>query len=249
MFRRSLDDSVWTSSPLLPWHVATDAQGCFRLPGMPAGSHLVLRALHEDFAELRSGNLPAGAPCALVLLPGARIEGRVSGPDGSPAANVPTVAQGRRTGHVARTQTDDAGRYRLRSLPEDSYDVWAEAEDMTVLARAGVDAAARTTRTGQDLRLVCGTIVTGVVVDVATGRPAPAGAARSVEFGGPARPGNARESAAVAADGTFRILAPPGTNRLYAVPGPGWRAHGVAEVEVQDGRPVAVELHVSRNKK
>jgi hypothetical protein len=249
MFRRTLDDSVWTSSPLLPWHVATDAAGRFRLPGMPARRRIVLRAAHADFAELRTDNLTADAPCALVLLPGGRLEGSVAGPDGALAANVRTVAQGRKTGHVARSQTDGRGRYLLRSLPADLYDVWAVAEGLTVRARAGVEVAAGAAVTGQDVALVRGGTVTGIVLDVATGKPAPPGAASTIELGGPARPGTARESAAVAADSTFRILAPPGTNRVYVLPGPGWRAHGTVEVEVVENRQASVELRVSRNKK
>lgn len=101
--------------------------------------------IHEDFATARLPLTDIPGAVDIVLEPGVRIAGRVLRDDGTPAAGVvvraATSVPRRRdfpevldwgavdvnAMHDVAIKTDSNGRFKLRSLKNAKYDVWAEA--------------------------------------------------------------------------------------------------------------------------
>ena len=145
--------------------------------------------------------------------------------------------------------TDDQGRYRIGSLEPDAYNVWCCSEGWTCTAVAALAVAGGATAEARDLVLVGGGFIAGRVLDDTTGAPVQPGETAEVELNGPSRPrtGAAVESSRVAADGTFRMRAAPGSNRVFLQAGEGWRVTTrVPDVEVEEGRTVTVEFRAAR---
>lgn len=233
--------------PHADWRARSDEKGEFVVRGVPAGARVDLNVRHADFATATVYDAPAAARCEVALRPGAVITGTVRLPDGAPAAGVAVTAQLVAPGPVVvRAVTDDAGRYRIASLPEGRFHLWPESDDYTAVAReVRVDAGA--TREGQDLALVRGGWIVGRVVDAA-GSPLQPGAAADVAVQGPARPPRTElQSVKVAREGTFRVRVPAGTNRLYLRPSDGWmEQRGSGVFEVAEGKQTTVEIVVER---
>ncbi len=106
----------------------------------------------------------------LVLAVGGVISGTVTNPDGSPAANVVVRTQ---DGHEAAQRTSDAsGRFRFEGLPEGTFYLVADADDVdedrnnrqNVIVRPGQTSTARLVVAPRTQR------ITGVVVG-ADGKP------------------------------------------------------------------------------
>jgi Carboxypeptidase regulatory-like domain len=243
--------SVWITAPMVPWLGRTGTDGRFVLKGLPAGMRLTMFVQHPGHAEQRV-EADSSRPCEVTLAPGATIRGVVRMPDGKPAVRVMVAAQGQKQSHFGRVQTDEAGRYAMQSLPEDTYNLWAEAEGLTVIALDSVAARPGEPQEGQDLQLVRGGFIVGRVVDAATGKPVQPGPTADVAMYGPARPhsGGGCEVAPVGADGSFRIRAPEGVNYVYLRPGAGW-VEGTSgqNVTVVEGQEVQVEFRAKPGKR
>ena len=240
--------SAWITAPLPQWQVNTDAEGRFRMRPVPANTELSLRALHPEFEE-QHGKVAAGATtCNFALQPGARVEGRVTLPDGKPAARV-RVAAINNDSHLFRTSmTDHDGRYVIGSLSPGHYNVWADSDDLTVVAIDSLPLDRGERATAQDLRLVRGGRIVGRVVDAATGTAVKPGPWSDIAMNGPARPlsNGACQCFDVAADGTFAIVAPPGRNKIYLRPAPEWGGIITKWIDVEDGGESTVTFEVRR---
>ncbi|MCU0863159.1 MAG: carboxypeptidase-like regulatory domain-containing protein [Planctomycetes bacterium] len=239
--------AAWLTAPLLPWLARTDADGNFTLNGLPPLFPCKLVAGHADFARTWVAAPAADQPIEARLPRGGRIRGRVLLPDGRPAVRVlvATAAQGLGYGD---STTDEQGRYELSSLPADTYKVWAEAEGLTVIAVQNLVVEAGGELDAQVVQLVHGGFIEGRLVDAATGAPIAPGPHTDVAMYGPARgDGGACECTPVRPDGTFKIRAPAGRNRIYLRAAEGW-SEPSEEVEVREGEVTQVAWKLRRAK-
>lgn len=154
----------------------------------------------------------------------------------------------------AETVTDNQGRYKLESLGSNRYNIWAQAEDFTVIALDSFKAETGQTHRARDLLLIEGGFIAGRVVDEATGEPVKPGAASDVLIYGPSRPrsGAAVDHSRIREDGSFQIRVAPGRNYIYLRPGDNWRREEAEVtplgrwVEVAEGQTVEVEFKIRK---
>ena len=118
----------WTGSALRP-AARTDERGRFRIGGIAPERGGVVQAWAAGFAPVEAWPVPGEPRITLRLPRGGRLSGRVSGPEGTPAAGVGVriaAAGGTRGRKVLRdlrsARCDDDGRYLFQDLPE--QDVW-----------------------------------------------------------------------------------------------------------------------------
>lgn len=205
---------VWLTAPLSPWVAWTDEKGRFVLRGVPDLQPIKLRAGADHHATTWIDVEDVTEPVVASLPPGGAIAGVVRMPDGSPAPDVRVTATG--MGGAGYAVTDAQGRFRITALKPESYKVFATAPDLTVIAVTGVRVAPGEDNDGHTVQLVKGGFIVGKVVDAATGKPIPTKWYTDVAMYGPARgSGGSCECAPVRKDGTFRIRAPEGRNRIY----------------------------------
>jgi len=181
-----------------------------------------LGLLHPDF-PLQSILVPIDEKdIELQLRTGGLVTGTVfDAVTGKPAADRIVSAQGTEEGGWCQTQTNDRGEYRLRMLA-DAYNIWAEAPDRMPIALDSFEVKHGKTHAAPELRLVRGGYVTGRVLDAETLQPVSPDRLKNsqhinVAHHGAARPrsGAAVASAAVGADGTYRLHVAPGENYVY----------------------------------
>jgi hypothetical protein len=231
---------AWLTSPMLPWRATTDAKGQFVLRDLPPDMAMKLIAGGPEHARTWIDVADASQPVRGQLPRGGRIRGRVLLPDGKPAARAAVLAAGRGAGY-GDARTDDEGRFELQGLAPDEYKVFAEVEDLTVIAVTGLQVHAGDDVDAQVVQLVQGGFITGRLLDAATGKPFVPGSQTDVAMYGPARgDGGACEVAPVLPDGTFRIRAPAGSNRIYLRAAKGYSEPSEV-VTVVEGKETAVE--------
>lgn len=207
--------AVWLTSPLLPWHTITDAEGRFALRDLPPMASMKLLAGGREHARTWVDVADLQQPIDAALPRGGRIVGSVRMPDGSPAVRVPVMACGNGIGH-GHAQTDEHGHFELSSLAPDVYKVFATADELTTIAVTHLQVGAGEEVTAKPVQMVVGGFITGRLVDAATGEPFVPGPRCDVAMYGPARgDGGSCECTPVLPDGTFRIRAPAGRNRIY----------------------------------
>lgn len=232
--------ALWLTSPLLPWHATTDTDGHFVLRELPPMASMKLLAGGRDHARTWVDVGELRKPIDAALPRGGRIVGSVRRPDGSPAVRVPVMACGDGIGY-GHAHTDEHGRFEFTSLAPDVYKVFASDDDLTVIAvtRLRVDAGDEVD--AATVQLVVGGFITGRLVDAVTGQPFVPGPSCDVAMYGPARgDGGACECTPVLADGTFRIRAPAGRNRIY-LRGAGGYSEPSEVVLVVEGKETPVE--------
>jgi hypothetical protein len=154
-----------------------DEDGAFVIGGIAPGDPGVVQAEANGFVTDEAR--PEGGRVLVRLEVGGRIQGRVLGPDGGPAAGVPVVLlPGGWTAEededdmaIAErrvTRTDAEGRYAIEDLPPGGAWIFAVPDDLSLapsFVRAGVPATV-----APDLILDRGHNVKGEVTD-AEGRP------------------------------------------------------------------------------
>ena len=207
--------ALWLTSPLLPWHATTDAEGRFVMRDLPPMASMKLLAGGRDHARTWIDVDELQKPIEATLPRGGRITGSVRMPDGSPAVRMPVTACGNFAGY-GHAQTDEHGRFELSSLAPDVYKVFATADDLTTIAVTHLEVGAGEEVAAKPVQMVVGGFITGRLVDAVTGQPFVPGPRCDVAMYGPARgDGGACECTPVLPDGTFRIRAPAGDNRIY----------------------------------
>jgi len=239
-------NEVWLTEPLLSWRAETDEQGAFVIRGLPKGVAIKMLAGGRDHARTWIEVPDTSAPVDASLPRGGRIAGKVLLPDGKPAGRVRVITTANGAGY-GKTTTDDDGAFELQSLEEGVYKVWAVAADLTVICVQNVDVTAGETSEGHVVQLVRGGFIVGRIVDKDTGEPFVPGPWSDVAMYGPARgPGGSCECAKIEDDGTFRIRAPAGTNRIY-LRGAGGYEEPSEDVSVLDGEETEVLWEIRRN--
>jgi hypothetical protein len=144
------------------------------------------------------------------------------------------------------TISRDDGTFCLGGLAEDVYKVWAEANDLTVIAVLDLRVGPGDEIDAQTVQLVVGGFIVGRIVDRETGKPITPGPSTDVAMYGPARgPGGSCECTPVLPDGTFRIRAPAGKNRIYMRATVGW-TETQEVVDVVEGQETKVEWKVDK---
>jgi hypothetical protein len=237
---------VWATEPLLPWHAKTDAQGRFVIRGLPEGIKIQALAGGHDHARTWVDIENSTEPVRFEIPRGGCIRGRVWRPDGKPAKRVQvetTSTEGGR-GH---TLTNDQGEYELRSLAEGTYKVWAEALELTCVAATQLQVQPGETIADGNVQLVHGGFIVGRLVDAKTGNPVQPGPHTDIAMYGPARgDGGSCQCTPVQADGTFRIRAPAGKNRIYLRAANGYN-EPTETVEVKEGQDTEVVWQLHRH--
>lgn len=240
------DMKIWFTEPMLPWRAVTDADGKFTIRGLPECDGYRLRAGGPEHAKSSIEVKAPKEPIDVALSRGARITGTVRLPDGKPAKRVLVCGAANGAG-FGTALSDDAGHFELTSLPSDTYKVWAEAPDLTVVAVTGITVGPGETAEDQTVQLVHGGFIQGRIVDKATGQPFVPEASTDVAMYGPARgQGGACECTPVLPDGTFRIRAPAGTNRIYLRAAGRGYSEPTESVIVVEGQETKVEWQLER---
>ena len=162
-----------------------EPDGAFAFDALPAGRYDVRAALFQRTPAL-AREVPTGRrDVVLTLVRGARLTGRVKGPDGAPVPSF-HVELSRHEGPLQReeaasaTVVDAEGRFTLEGVGPGRYTVSAVAHGLAP-ARADVEVRASAPTAGPvELQLQAGARLEGVVVEEGKGTPVP-GARVSVE--------------------------------------------------------------------
>jgi protocatechuate 3,4-dioxygenase beta subunit len=226
----------------LPLHVRTDAEGRFRIEGLPRDVRVDLQVSEENYVVggvyaattdqpqpkivqrysdakglLRTREQEVYTGEVMVKLePGHRVVGQVVSADtGSPVALTWLYLQSEQ-GSSFPDRTDAEGRFRRGQLPPGKYTVSVQPPEKSdyINATGSLEIPADQTEVKHDFKLPRGAIVDGKVVDEETGA-----AIRGVTvfYTGPA---NAH--AVTERDGGFRIAVPAGPGKLQisaSIPG------------------------------
>ncbi len=228
-------------------------QGGISFFGSSASSYL------PDPAEL-DPNKPDLEPTATVVRP-ARVSGKVTRPDGSPATGILVEASGvgitRLPGGSGRARTAADGTYAMDLPPEQSYmigvidDEWAAKSLSGVIVREGV------AQTGLDLALERGSVVWGKVTAGPESKPAAGRPVMLTERGPEVPPGKFKDQAMplndtfmrvadTYEDGRYAFRVGPGT---YQLTGPGQRGDEFKPIDLKivAGRDVERDFHLPRD--
>jgi prepilin-type processing-associated H-X9-DG protein len=215
----------------------TGADGTFVLEGLPADASVMLVAKHPDFAAavegapedmmgFFSGEIAVGTEdVAVTLEPGATIEGRITLEEtGEPAEGATVQAMVQRNDFTAllarpeQSETDSGGHYILRSVAAGTHSIAVTHPDGAI-APVTVEVSVGEHKTGQDIVLGRGVLVSGKFVDRETGEPVSDG--HLVVARTDAMDPAGFTSAKVESDGTFSFRQAPGDYALMAQTGAG----------------------------
>ena len=221
----------------------TDASGEFRISGLSSGEFELYAS--ADGMQMVQQKLVIGESdtesLVIRLEPGLELRGRVETADGKPAAGLRVSAapasRSYRTGMITSsgTQTDSDGRFHVDGLRPGTHSITSRSES-GLTARATAEA-------GQPeevvLRFPRGTTISGTVFGP-EGSPVGGASVRGFSRGAGQMIGDE-----TGADGRFELEnAVPGIWNLLA------EAEGLAraseEIEVGEGRPESVDLHLER---
>lgn len=242
----AVGDAFFAETPP-PWVTRSAADGSFAIRGIAPGWKCAVTVLADRFARAR---IDAGADAEFVftLAPGATLAGKVVDRSGKPQVRMRVCAQGVRKSAWVTARTDDQGGYALPGLPDDLYNVWADADELTCIALDSQAVVLGETTKCPDLVVLAGGFFVGTVLDAATGKPVQPGKAADVAIYGPSRPrsGAGCHISPIAPDGTFRIRVAPGSNYVYLRAGEGFEAAEPASftLDVADGEQRRIEFKV-----
>jgi beta-lactamase regulating signal transducer with metallopeptidase domain/5-hydroxyisourate hydrolase-like protein (transthyretin family) len=257
---RTDSEGRYAITDLRAWGVASQKpilSGDGRSAKTTSGCYFSVR--HPDYGELRP--LYQGCPNTIniTLQPAAILEGRVLDQlTGKPAADVLVCM---RSTHKSKsicshqTRTDRDGKYRFSSLPDASYNIWADAPERACVAIDSFAVLAGKTHTAPDLKLIEGGWIEGRLIDAETGKPIsrdPRSQRRlQVAAYGPSHPksGAACQSSEVDDHGAFRLRVAPGISFPYIMYYDVWKLTQRREyyqkgIEVKSGEIVSLVFRI-----
>jgi protocatechuate 3,4-dioxygenase beta subunit len=244
------DSGIYVGDWRVPSAVS-DEQGRFSLSGLPAGARASLSVKAEGFAGYRisttEDRVATVAEVAIALHPEAVIAGRVMR-EGQPVADVRVSAQAQQGAGWGDARTDAEGRYVIRGLPADTYNVGLEApEGLTAAAHEGVNVEAGQRVEARDFALIEGSLVHGAVTWADTGEPVEDALIAAY---GPARPKSGAwvQNAQTDAEGQYELRLPPGENYVYWMGGPddAWQSQPESETFALGDEPHRVDFALTR---
>jgi RNA polymerase sigma factor (sigma-70 family) len=231
----------------------TDAQGRFEVRGLSAGQEAHLLIEDDRFAlqelQLDTGAAKAPAEASLSLAPAQRIEGRVVYADtGKPAAGAAINLSAFR-GNVGKdlgAVADAQGRFAVNLYPGTFFQVrvWPQAGQPYLSVQKRVNWPKGATRQTVDFALPRGVEVRGKAIETPAGKPR---AGVQVYFA-PRRDNEVASryqilvgsylAAVSAADGSFRLIVPPGPGHLLVdAKDPNFILKTTSAEELQTGTP------------
>ncbi len=158
----------------------TDARGFFRIGNLQKGAKVQVVVRKHGYTPQLFMTQPTGKPGWVIVLGNKTyFEGRVTGPDGKPAAgariranNGPKPGEGVMISEIwTETVTGDDGRYRLYAQ-QDIYDIQVRVPGVGVARLPGTSLQADEAK-HLDIRLESGATLRAKVVDSLTGEPVP----------------------------------------------------------------------------
>lgn len=158
------------SESLPPWLARTDSEGRFEIDTLYAGEHRLRVSSSGHGAIGRSGVEPGGTELRIVLERVGSVAGRVTGPEGRPAAGATVLIAGSGIWPARQTQTDDEGRFRWVDVPSGVYEVRAHSGELVAEPRRGLDVEPDT-RAFLNFTLQPGLSLRGTIRDTDTGEP------------------------------------------------------------------------------
>lgn len=211
-----LQDTRWQAD----FRARSDAGGSWNLPGVPGTGKIGVDLIDPRFARTRTSlsiiSDIAAAP-DIVAMPGSALSGRVIYEDGRAAPGFAVSAQGQDSNRGwAESKSGADGTFTLSSLAVGSYNVMILDAKRQWVAKAieGALAQPGQTKTLPDLVLSRGVILTGRVLDNASG----AGVA-NVQIGSYSAQNPRSTSACVPANtdarGHFQLRVPSGATYVY----------------------------------
>jgi hypothetical protein len=244
-----------------PWSATTDANGICTIRGLPQEGQASFSVDDERFAGLtyRDQVMLAGDPKTqadpIQLFAAATISGKVTNSStGAPAAGIAVDAETNESSPTSAITAAD-GTYTLKQLRPGQYIVAIRPDpnlekSWTAKAVENIAIPAGAAKTGIDLSLIPGVILTGSVVAADDGSPV---AGVPIGVYGPAHPrdGNYVESVNTDAAGHFTARVPPGEQLVYIMSdtpadGFGRPSPDNKTVTIADGATASVDFRLPR---
>ncbi|RYG57318.1 hypothetical protein EON80_28400, partial [bacterium] len=207
---------------------ATDANGVFRMGGLPQGGRARMEIDDERFANLEyeTSEVELARQAQTVakpirLAPGATLRGRITNSEtGKPVAGIRVAAQGQTTSTGwGETISDGDGYYSLSMLSAGRYNLALDLDDKTsaqwtVPAHEGVLVSVGSQQENLDFKLEHGVLITGYVVTQGTEEPVEGA---MIGIYGPAHPKSSAwvQGATSASDGSYQLRVPAGDQYIY----------------------------------
>jgi protocatechuate 3,4-dioxygenase beta subunit len=160
----------------------SDAQGRFRLEGIPEPSIIIFNTTAPGYSLLQSRDIPAGTDnLSVILEPGSRITGRALYETGEPVKGVFMTARARLfsplSSGVGHCRTDENGNFSFENLSAGMYTVYANPDstfqDWAPLPLENIGVGRGKSAEGLEVRFIRGITVTGTVLEEETGNPLP----------------------------------------------------------------------------
>jgi hypothetical protein len=241
----------------------TDGEGRFKIDNLgvfrwPGGKDVPtsFNVLHPDYPETRATANALPAEVVVTLEAGCIVTGSITdGVTGQPAAGaVITARREDRWGEVFAS-SDAGGRFRI-VLPEGRYDFLVDGTDRVCVAMTGRECMAGEKLELQPFKLIAGGLISGRVVNTATGEPvAVTETGEPVMLGlfGPSQPAGRVIAqiplATVDREGRFTMRAAPGENFPYLVNMHGgrmaWDTRQQPPVVVREGETTAYGMLIT----
>lgn len=243
-----------------PWSATTDSNGICTFKGLPQNGQARFSISDERFANLTyrdqvmlsSGPKTQADP--IQVYPAATLSGKLTyGSSGRPAAGISVVAQANDSSQIVTTGAD--GTYIVKQLQPGQYTVALQpnqelAKTWTAKAVQNVGVAAGDQKTGVDLTLIPGVIVSGTVVAGDDGSGV-AGVTLGIYSAAHPRDGGFLDQVNTDANGKFSLHVPAGEEVVLIMSdtpadGFGRPSPDNKTVTIADGGTATVEFRLPR---
>lgn len=244
-----------------PWRATTDANGVCDFPGLPQAAQAIFSVDDDRYASLSYRDQVMLAINAVTqadpiqLVAASTISGTVTNAaTGAPAAGIVLDAQPN-DGSTSSVVTAADGTYTFKQLRPGQYIVAlrpGQDLDKTLTAKAveGVTLASGAAKTGVDLSLIPGVMLTGTVIAADDGS-AIAGAPIGIYSAAHPRPGSSPQNVSSDSTGHFSARVPPGDDLVYVMSdtpadGFGRPSPDHTTITIADGATGTVEFRLPR---
>ncbi|MGD0766918.1 MAG: carboxypeptidase-like regulatory domain-containing protein [Tepidisphaeraceae bacterium] len=244
-----------------PWSAVTDANGVCTIAGLPQGAQAEFAVADERYAQLAYRDrvvldtAPKTHADPIRLFAASAISGVVTyGTTGKPAAGIALAAQSSEISNIEAITAAD-GSYTVKRLRPGQYVVTLDPDEQlqkswTAKAVEKINLLAGSAKSGINLSLIPGVILTGRTIAADNGNPI---AGVPVEIRGPAYPrdSNYVQSVSTDANGAFTARVAPGEQLVYvasSTPADGFArpSPDSKTITIPDGQTASVEFRLPR---